>query len=204
MIYPFPIYMATIDEELGQLEKDIRVLKIEYEQFFGRGRSRPPSDTQWRVETMVKRYADRGGEMSFAQRFRYNNLASNYAKYQDMWRKKLKQKEEATEHRHFGAAARAIAEQRAARGRPAKAPATFALSISNPEREGEKIERLYRELVKAREQAGEKADAPTLADFGRFVQRKTQELKKKKGCGAVEYKVAMEDGRVRLKARTGD
>jgi len=27
--------MATIDEELGQLERDIRQLKIEYGQYFG-------------------------------------------------------------------------------------------------------------------------------------------------------------------------
>src|SRR6266849_88353 len=30
--------MATIDEEMSQLEKDIRQLKIEYDQFFGGGR----------------------------------------------------------------------------------------------------------------------------------------------------------------------
>lgn len=195
--------MATIDEELSRLEKDLRVLKIEYEQFFGGGRPRPPADTQWRVETTIKRYYDRGGEMSFAQRFRYNNLASSYAKYHEMWRKKMKQKEEATEHRHFGAAAKAVAEQRAARRRSVKATVAFALSISNPEQESEKIERLYQELLRAREEAGEKAGAPTLADFGRFVQRKTQELKEKKGCDAVEYRVAMEEGRVRLKARVG-
>ncbi len=197
-----PASTFTIDEELSQLDKDLRVLKIEYEQFFGGGRPRPPADTQWRVETMIKRYYDRGGEMSFAQRFRYNNLASNYAKYQEMWRKKMKQREEGTEHRHFGAAAKAIAEQRAAR-RSGKAASGFALSISNPEQESEKIERLYRELVKARERAGEKTNTPSLADFGQFVQRKTQELKAKKGCDAVEYRVAVEDGRVRLKARVG-
>ena len=33
--------MATIDEELGQLERDIRQLKIEYDQYFGGGRKRP-------------------------------------------------------------------------------------------------------------------------------------------------------------------
>lgn len=30
--------MPTIDDELSQIEKDIRRLKIEYEQFFGGGR----------------------------------------------------------------------------------------------------------------------------------------------------------------------
>ena len=33
--------MATTDEHLSQLEKDIRQLKIEYEQYFGGGRPGP-------------------------------------------------------------------------------------------------------------------------------------------------------------------
>jgi hypothetical protein len=105
--------MANADDELNQIEKDIRTLKIEYEQFFGGGRKRPPSDTQWRVETMIKRYADRSGDLTYGQRFRYNNLSQTYAKYQDMWRKKLMQKEGATAEHHFGAAARAVQEARA-------------------------------------------------------------------------------------------
>lgn len=36
-------YMPTIDEELNQLEKDVRQLKIEYEQYFGvDANARPP------------------------------------------------------------------------------------------------------------------------------------------------------------------
>jgi len=38
------------DEELSRLEADIRKLKIEFEQFFGGGKSRPPNDTEWRIE----------------------------------------------------------------------------------------------------------------------------------------------------------
>jgi hypothetical protein len=38
--------MANIDEDLSQIERDIRTLKIEYEQFFGGGRKRAPTDTQ--------------------------------------------------------------------------------------------------------------------------------------------------------------
>jgi hypothetical protein len=105
--------MATIDEELSQIERDIRTLKIEYEQFFGGGRPRPPADTQWRVEHLVKRYAERVAELSTGQRFRYNNLASTYAKYVDMWRKKMMQKEGAVTQHHYGAAAKAIEAERA-------------------------------------------------------------------------------------------
>jgi len=113
--------MATADEELNQIEKDIRTLKIEYEQFFGGGRKRPPTDTQWRVETLIKRYSDRSGDLTFGQRFRYNNLTQTYAKYQDMWRKKLMQKEGAVTEHHFGAAARAIEAERARQAAAGKA-----------------------------------------------------------------------------------
>jgi len=226
--------MATIDEDLGQIEKDIRTLKIEYEQFFGGGRSRPPADTQWRAESLIRRYAERAGDLSSAQRFRYNNLMQTYAKYQDMWRKKLLQKEGAVTPHHFGAAAKAIEAERsrqAARRQsqtppePAAAPAAhaaaiaeaaaevaraaaegrhasvaFAMSISDPEHENEKVKQLYRYLIDARTEAGDKAAAPSLQDFERFVRQKTKDLIDK-GGHEIEYTVSVEAGRVKLKAR---
>src|SRR5579885_319504 len=74
--------MATIDEELRALERDIRTLKIEYDQFFGGGRKRPPSEIEWRIELVIKKYGERGGEMKFNQRFRFTNLSQTYAKKQ--------------------------------------------------------------------------------------------------------------------------
>lgn len=215
--------MATIDEELTQIEKDIRRLKIEYEQYFGGGRPRAPVDTQWRLETMMRRYNDRSGEMSFGQRFRFNNLAQTYAKYVDMWRKKTAQKEGSTTPHHFGSAAKAIeaaraheAEARSATGgsvlavgaqdvlaRAAKAredAAAFALSLSDPEQEKSKIVKLYQKVIEAHVESGESAAAPNLQAFERFVRKKTQELKDK-GGNEVEYSVTIQDGRVKLKAR---
>src|SRR5947207_4986786 len=105
--------MASIDEELGQLERDIRQLKIEYDQYFGGGRKRPPTEIEWRIELIVKRYGERGGELKFGQRFRYNNLTQTYAKYKDIFRKRTQQKDEGRLPRHFGAAAKAIEAERA-------------------------------------------------------------------------------------------
>src|SRR6204780_5729869 len=154
---------ASIDEELSQIERDVRMLKIEYEQSFGGGRSRPPADTQGRVESLLRRYNERTGELSFAQRFRYNNLAQTYAKYVDMWRKKTMQKEAGGQQRHFGAAAKAIEAEgarQAAANPPAvasveravavaerKAAEAFAASFSDPEREKEKGKQLYQKLI---------------------------------------------------------
>lgn len=209
--------MPTVDEDLSQIERDIRTLKIEYEQFFGGGRPRPPADTQWRVDNLVRRYNERIGDLTFGQRFRFNNIAQTYAKYQDMWRKKLMQKETGTTQHHYGAAAKAIEAERAkkaaaeapaaarAAGATAKrsgaaAEAVFAMSFSDPAKEAAKVQELYRKLIEARTETGEKAGAPSLKDFERFVQQKTKELKDK-GGREVEYSVRVEGGRVKLKAR---
>src|SRR5271168_4374177 len=128
--------MPTIDEDLSLIERDLRTLKIEYEQYFGGGRSRPPADTQWRVDHLVKRYAERAAELSTGQRFRYNNLSSTYAKYVDMWRKKTMQKEGAVTQHHYGAAAKAIEAERARAAARTEAaappPATSAIAGSIP------------------------------------------------------------------------
>jgi hypothetical protein len=222
--------MASIDEDLNAIERDIRTLKIEYEQFFGGGRSRPPTDTQWRAETLMRRYNERMGDMSFAQRFRYNNLAQTYAKYSDMWRKKTAQREAGTMPRHFGAAAKAIEAERARKAAAEAPPAAsngrehgvavaepttdaaahaaeakrvaqaFAMSFSDPATETEKVQQLYHKLIEARTETGEKAGAPSLKDFERFVRNKTKELKDK-GGHEIEYTVSIESGKVKLKAR---
>src|ERR1700731_5413278 len=107
-----PPRMATIGEELGTVERDIRQLKIEYDQYFGGGRKRPPTEIEWRIDQLVKRYAERGGELKFAQRFRFNNLSQTYAKYKDIFRKRTAQKEEGKIQRHFGAAAKGLSAAR--------------------------------------------------------------------------------------------
>jgi hypothetical protein len=190
--------MATTDEDLSQLEKDIRVLKIEYEQYFAGGRKRLPADTQWRVETMIKRYGDRSTELNFGQRFRYSNLSQTYAKYQEIWRKRLQQKEAGKKQRHFGAAAKAIEE---ARSRAEAEGAEFIAVVKDPAQEVARVEELFQRLLKARKNLGEAGPEPALAEFKRFVQKKTDELKQKKGCEKVEYIVSVVAGRVKLRAR---
>lgn len=192
------------DEELNQLERDIRAFKIEFEQYFGGGRSRPPSDTEWRIEQVIKRYADRTAEINSGQRFRYNNLAQTYAKYKEIFRKRMRQKEEGTVQRHFGAAAKAIEAERARvanAGSRAEPAALFTVACSDPDRESEKVDQLYAAFHEAKQTAGEDTTQLKPDNFLEFVRKKTQELKEQKGCEQVEYVVAVEDGQVRLKAR---
>jgi hypothetical protein len=204
--------MATIDEELAQLERDIRQLKIEYDQYFGGGRKRPPTEIEWRIELMVKRYAERGGDLKYGQRFRLNNLTQTYAKYKDIFRKKTQNKEEGKIQRHFGAAAKAIEAERAHKNpeKPAEAPAVpaaaaaaqgaFRVTCSEPERESEKVDQLYQAFLQAKQQAGEQTGKLSRSSFNEFVLKKTKDLQKQKNCRDVEYVVEVIDGQVKLKA----
>jgi hypothetical protein len=209
--------MASIDEELGQLERDIRQLKIEYDQYFGGGRKRPPTEIEWRIELIVKRYGERSGELKFGQRFRYNNLTQTYAKYKDIFRKRTQQKEEGRLQRHFGAAAKAIEAERAkahAAAPPAAAvvstPAAnvsaaaqagaFRMVCSEPEHETEKVDQLYQAFLEAKARAGEETGKLSPDGFKEFVRKKTKDLQSKQNCRDVEYVVETVDGQVKLKA----
>jgi hypothetical protein len=94
----------------------------------------------------------------------------------------------------------AVAEASADAAEAREAASAFALSLSDPNREKEKVQRLYQKLIEARSEAGDKSSAPSLKDFERFVVEKTNDLKNR-GGQAVEYTVSIEGGRVKLKAR---
>jgi hypothetical protein len=208
--------MATIDEELAQLERDIRQLKIEYDIYFGGGRKRPPTEIEWRIDLIIRRYSERGGDLKFNQRFRFGNLSQTYAKYKDIFRKRHAQREEGKVQRHFGAAAKEIEAQRA-KNPPAAAQTAesarmvtaagslkdhhpFRIICCEPEKEGEKVDKLYEAFLQAKLKTGEETSKLTRSGFNDFVCKKTKDLQIQKDCREVEYVVEVVDGQVKLKA----
>jgi hypothetical protein len=196
---------TVAEEDLTRLERDIRQLKIEYEQYFGGGKSRPPNDTEWRIESVLKRYGDRGAEMSYGQRFRYSNLAQTYAKYRDIFHKRMQKREEGSVDRHFGAAARAIeaerARTRAAQPAPEAAQPQLAVACADPVREPGKVAELYSAFREAMERSGQSTERLSRESFEQFLLQKVEQLRKQKGSQEVEFVVSVEDGKPRLKAR---
>lgn len=198
--------MATIDEDLAQIEKDIRQLKVEYDQYFGGGRKKPPTEIEWRIDNLIKRYNERLGTMKFAQKFRFNNLTQTYAKYKDVFRKKFQQREEGRLERHFGAAAKAIEAERAEKqaaeeeSAPPAVPSSFRMTCSEPDKEPEKIEQLYKAFLEAKQSVGEHTEKLTRAGFREFVRKKTKDLQQQQNARNVEYVVEVIEGQVKLKA----
>ncbi len=204
----------TVDEELNTLESQLRRLKIEYEVFFNNPQKKPPSDLEWKVLALLRKFSD-GGHMGFSQRFRYNAMAQRYAIYSDLWRKKSRIREEGyrrpqdallavqgvrpeerePEHKVYGLS-------HASRIEGAQAE-PFVVHCADPGAEREKVEKLFIALSDAKKKAGENVSG-SLESFSSFVQKKTDQLRKQYGCQAVEYSVDVADGKVKLtaKART--
>ena len=202
---------TAVDNELTQLEADIRRLRAEYEQYYAGGRRRTPAETQWLVDDKIEKFTARVAQYNVSQRFRLTNITQTYVKYMEVWKKRTQRKESGEQRRHFGAAARAVVEQRLASqaGVPATEPlpspvapplTSFSISVGDPEREGEKVQALYKQLVVLRQEVGDQAGPPSFAAFERLVRQRTDELKKN-GVREIEYSVSLDNGRVKLKAR---
>ena len=217
----------TIDEELTQLEAHLRRLKIEYEVFFSNPTKKPPTDVEWKVLGLLRKFSDGGGKMSFSQRYRYNEIAQRYAIYSDLWRKKARIREEGyrrpqdallsvqgvrpeqheAEHKVYGVSQAALAAVAGSSGatatasmeRPAQEQA-FTVQWSDARAEKDKVEKLYRALTDAKKKSGEQV-AGTVDNFASFVQKKTEQIRKQYSCENVEYTVEVQDGKVLLKAK---
>ena len=204
----------TTDEELTVLETQLRRLKIEYEVYFSNPTKRPPTDVEWKVLSLLRKFSD-GGRMSFSQRYRYNEMAQRYAVYSDLWRKKSRIREEGY-RRPQDALLSVQGVRTEADSKPqhhpvyglskaatgvAPAPVTSQpFTMHENEAGREQLERLYNTLVAAKKKAGENVSG-NLDSFSTFVQKKTAEIRKQYGCKDVEFSVELAEGQVKLKAK---
>jgi hypothetical protein len=209
---------VTTDEELNVLDSQLRRLKIEYEIYFSNPSKKPPSDIEWKVLAMLRKFSD-GTRMSFPQRYRYNEMAQRYAIYADLWRKKSRireegyrrpqdallsiqgvreEKEHEQKHHPVYGVSHAAAAAAAAHGGAAGSPHYTLHNVDKAERE--QVERLYNTLVAAKKKAGEKVSGD-INSFLTFVQKKTQQIRKQYHCENVEYSVEIAGGHVKLKAK---
>ncbi len=209
----------TTDEELALLGEQLRRLKIEYEIFFSNSAKRPPTDIEWKVLSLIRKFSD-GARLSFSQRFKYNEMAQRYAVQSDLWRKKMRIREEGYRRPYEAMLSVqgvrvATPEEREAKHRPvyglghgdqpagaetADGNQSFSVQVSGSISERTQVESLYKALAQAKQKSGE-AISGNLASFASFVRTKTSEIRNQYGCESVVYSVEIQDGHVKLKAK---
>ena len=183
----------TPDEQLTRLEEDIRRLRVEFDIFFNGGAKRPPYDTKGRVETLLKRLGD-DRTLTYAQRYRYNSLASRYNAFRDLWRRTMQGREEG---RDPVSAARAHVKKQPAPHEVA--PVSYVCADAH--HEVDVLKNLYNTLVEAKQRCGEPTEDLSFPKFHRLIASKADVLKEQFGCARVRFSVAVEGGHVSFKAR---
>ena len=200
-----PRCRLTVDEELDLLDSSLRRLKIEYDVYFGGGAKRPPTDTLWRVNGLIKKYSD-SQKLNFSQRYKLNALTQRYAIFSDLWRQKLKIKEEGYRRPQdavlgitgsaYGPGTRSAG---TALGGSSKAESS-KIACSNVEGEMTTVRAFYDRMMAEKQKVGETAGAP-FESFAAFLKKKTEQIRKDFKCEAVEYSLEVQDRQVKLKAK---
>jgi hypothetical protein len=209
----------TLDEQLSDLEDDIRKLKIEFDIYFNGGKPRPPYDTKNRVETLIKRlYEDRS--MRFQTRFRYNQIVSRFTAFRQMWQRTIQDREEGRDLRaQYLSNFREAEEQRreefseafddfdmdaaldGMRNNPL--PNRFeptTVRISRPEDQEDCIRQLFDSVVAAKRTVGENADT-TYEKFREIIIYNTRKLCAERQAEGINFSVDIENGKVKFKAK---
>ena len=205
-----------IEESLGHIEVELRQLKVQYDMFFSGVIPRQPFELRKDLETMIKTLGNTPMQR-FADRYRYNALASKYQSMVELWNKMIRAKEEGRlrpgvpgfvepVRRVAGAEAAPPANARrtarfGAAARGADAAPEFHHKGSQDAGSDGSLKVFYDKFLEATRVRGKEPGRPvTYEQFVKQITAKTEAMRRKAGCETVTYSIMIRDGGVTLKA----
>ena len=189
------------DQQMMQLETEIRRLEAEFNMFFAGRLPRPPAETRARVAALVKKH-DQSFIRNTADRFRFESLQNRYSKFIELVERQMT-------NRELGrpvAGVRRVQEpppprrpdpKDAPKGEPGMVRFARDQQLSA---ESEPVKRLFAELADAKKQVGE---TPVAIDRLAALVRAQVDKFAAEGKD-VTFKVALKDGKVSLTAKPSD
>jgi hypothetical protein len=179
------VQRPAFGEALDQLGRDIQQLRVDYERFFSGALPVPPEELRARVQGQIRHL--RGQSLlSAVDSFRLGDFEARFSSYNELFNRRLRDLEEGR--------------QPAARQAPPPAPKRYdpEKGVVFSERvDPEGVEALYQGLASA------PGEAPRfdLDSFQTYLTRQVAAIRDKTGCSQVQFRLATEDGKVKLKAR---
>jgi hypothetical protein len=173
-----------IGEALDQLSQDIQKLRVDFERFFNGALPSPPEELRGRVQAQIRHL--RGLSLQSAvDSFRLGDLEARFTSYNELFNRRVRDLEEGRR------AARTAPPPEARRYDPEKG-IVFGERV-----DPEAAEALYQGL------AASPGGAPRfdLDSFQTYLTRQVAAIREKTGCSKVQFRLATEDGKVKLKAR---
>lgn len=178
---------VEIVEDLQLMDVKLKMLRNEYEQYFLGTRNREPSMLRQEVQKMFAIYANRSIQNT-GYRFKFSNLRARYFAFRRHWDMTMRKIEAGTYERHVFKANMRVKDEAPAR-KPSKAPTG-----------GDRSE-LYESYVAARQACGQDVGKITPKALAELIGKQETAIRSKLGCENVQFRVVVEGGKAKLKAR---
>lgn len=175
-----------LGDMLDQLGRDIQQLRVDFERFFNGALPFPPEELRGRVQAQIRQLRGMSNLATAVDTFRLGDLEARFNSYNELFNRRVRDQEEGR-----APVAHAV---------PSPAPRRFdpAQGITLGARiDPEAAEALYHGL------AASPGDSPRfdLDSFQTYLARQVAAIREKTGCDQVQFRLANEDGKVKLKAR---
>lgn len=182
---PQPVRAPAFGEMFDQIAREIRQLQIDFERFFNGGLPVPPEELRSRIQAQI-RHLRTLKITTTLDNFRLGDLEARFNSTNELVNRRLREREEGR--------------------RPGVVHAPPPERQRYDPREGitlggsfdaEAVEALYQGLA-ARPGDGPRFD---LDSFEKYLARQVAALREKTGCDQVQFRLAEEEGKLKLKAR---
>ena len=203
----------TVSESIDHLAGEIRQLRVDFERFFSGALLVPPDELRRRVQARLRQLRSLNS-MSAVDRFRLGDLEARHNSYDELFTRRLRDREEGR-LRAGPTPMTATTPLTPSPPRPpsaaGNAPGAAGNAPGDPggggivvgaEPDPRAVAALYAQVTAA-DAPGGGAEGPRfdLASFGSYLQRQAAAIRAKTGCAEVQFRLAAEDGKLRLKAR---
>lgn len=176
---------VNLQEALDQLGRNIQQLRIEFERFFNGGLTVPPEELRNRIAMQLRQF--RSINLTAAvDSFRLSDFEARFNTYNELFNRRLREREEGRQP------GRVTTEIELPPRYDVAAGILVADSI-----EPAAAEALYVGLSKG----GGEAPRFDLGSFQTYIERQAAAIRERTGCSQVQFRLADEDGKLKLKAR---
>jgi hypothetical protein len=200
-----PMDAVTPDEELKLLEVKLNQLKLDYEKYFIGTRPTEPAQLRSEIQKTIIKWSNTRITNS-ALRFKFNSMNGRYQAFKRQWDGVLRQIEAGTYKRHIFKANLHDRE----RGIAGEAPELGALETASANSKaapaaarGSRADDLFDAYRAAMKSAGQDTSGLSRAKLEAAIAKQEAAVKKQLGCAKVDFKVVVQDGKVKLKAAAG-
>ncbi len=178
------------DQDLKELQAEMRDLEIRYEQYFAGVEKREPQRERNDLARRIRQFTNRPIFQTDVK-FRYQGLATRFHTYSQYWDRILRLMDEGKYHRHLA--------NKPTPPASVQSPVDLQQTpLSSTEDEGEK---LLKSLIEARKQCGLSGPPPTREKVDQFLAAQKKKVQEKFGDRPIDFVVDASSGKPQIKVR---